>query len=186
MRYLPLLVCLIIGSVYRQSSAQTLQSHAEVSTQPFAWTYTLYNDEQQGSANYLGYFNLAVNAPMSVTGSPTGWDFQTDNASYVLWFNTDDALPYSHDVSPGASLGGFKVESLVAASKVSDYGIGSWNHTTDLPGPTTSGKIAAPAAVTPEPSAFIAFVCGLGSLVVQGWTGQNKRRRLLPIIGHCD
>jgi hypothetical protein len=114
------------------------------------------NDEPTGSANYIAAFSLTVNAPITVTGTPSGWTDNTDNLTFVFWFNTDPALPYPHDVAPGSSLGGFTIASIGSVSTLLTAGIVSWDHSLDAPGPLSPPlSVAAPATpAVPEPSSF--------------------------------
>src|SRR5262249_28997305 len=118
----------------QQANAQLL-AHAELNQSGSVFSYTVFNDEPAGSPNFLSTFHLTVNAPITVTGIPIGWDFATDNSTYVDWFNTDSTLPYPHDVAPGTSLGGFTVESTVDTTDTLDYTVTTWDHTADSSGP---------------------------------------------------
>src|SRR5581483_12468693 len=64
------------------------------------WSYTLSNNEPAGSNNWLTSFNLYINTLVTVTGAPFGWDYFTDGASFVSWFNTDLDPPFPDDVAP--------------------------------------------------------------------------------------
>lgn len=143
--------------------AQVLASHTDVITGPPTWIYTLFNDEPLASPNYVTSFTLAVNAPVTVTGTPTGWDFTTDNATYVQWFNTDTALPYPHDIAPGDSLSGFDLQSTATTSTDSDYELIAWDHIVDAPGPLVNGTISAPSTivVVPEPNVVAMIISGI-------------------------
>src|SRR5579872_1208244 len=138
-----LMLCTVI-LCSRGASAQRLSAHVDVTIGTSTWDYMLVNDEPAGSPNFIAAFALAVDAPIVVTGTPVGWNFQTDNTSFVLWLNADSALPYPHDVAPGASLSGFEIQSTSNSSQESPYGISSWDHTADMPGPATSGTVLAP------------------------------------------
>ena len=121
---------------------------------PTVWSYTLFNNEPTGSPNFIDSFSLTVNAPITVTGTPAGWDFSTDDTTFVFWFNTDPALPYPHDVAPGSSLGGFSLTSTATSSQLLSYGLAGWDHSLDQPGPTTAGTVLVPSNVqqsVPEP-----------------------------------
>ena len=140
-----------------------------VAAGPPVWSYTLFNNELADSPNFISSFSLAVNAPITVTGTPTGWDFSTDNSTFVFWFNADPVLPYPNDVAPGASLGDFSLSSTATSSELLSYGLTGWDHTLDEPGPTVSGSVLAPSdsapTSTPEPGTLWLLVTG-GCLVL--------------------
>jgi len=148
--------------------------HIDVALGTSTWSYTLFNDEQATSPNYISYFTLDVAAPILVTGVPTGWDYQTDNSSYVFWFNTDPTLPYPHDIAPGASIGGFQLESTASASASLGYVIQSWNHSADQPGLGTSGTTLAPSAAVPEPNSLLLLLSAGASFTVSYKRGHSK------------
>ena len=60
-----------------------------------------------------------------------------------FWYNTDPALPYPHDVRPGASLAGFSISSTATSSELLSYGLSGWDHSLDQPGPTVAGTVLA-------------------------------------------
>lgn len=157
--------------------AQNLASHVDVSVDASTWTYTLVNDEPANSPNYINSFSLAVDAPITIITTPNGWDYQTDNTSYILWFNTDTALPYSHDVAPVTSLGGFEVGSPNAASTAQAAGLDAWDHFADEPGTTVSTTVFAPSAANPvpEPSSSTVLISGLMGLALLTWNARRKR-----------
>jgi hypothetical protein len=160
------------------SSVQAqLASHAQVTTNQNNWFYTLFNDEATGSSNYVTSFALNINAPIAVVNAPAGWDFQTDNLSYVYWFNTDPGLPYPHDIVPGASLSGFTFQST-SSSTLSDYILAGWDHAVDAPGPSVTAQILSPSNV-PEPTTpvvlFSTVVCLLAVQCIQRGNRQRKR-----------
>lgn len=134
---------------------------------PPLWSYTVFNNEQANSPNFISSFSLTVNAPITVTSTPTGWDASTDNATFVFWFNTDLALPYSHDIAPGASLAGFSLSSTTTSSQLLSYGLSGWDHSADQPGPTTAGSVLAPsAAAVPEPATVPLVGLSVLSLII--------------------
>jgi hypothetical protein len=156
-----------------------LISNVTVAAGPPIWSYTLVNAEPANSPNFISSFSLAVDAPITVTGTPAGWDFSTDNTTFVFWFNADPVLPYPNDVAPGTSLGGFSLTSTTMSSDLLSYGLTGWDHSLDEPGPTTAGTVLAPSVSesvsTPEP---VTFVLLFPVLVAIGW-----RQRLSP--GRC-
>lgn len=151
---LKLMIVLALLMWCHVARAQTLLAHSSVTHTGDIWSYVLVNDELSTSNLFLGDFYLGVNAPFTVTGAPVGWDFNTDNASYVFWFNTDSVLPYPHDIGQGQSLSGFTLQSSGTGSALSGYTISSWDHDLDSPGPAAAGRVLTPTAA-PEPSAIV-------------------------------
>ena len=155
------LISIILCVSMQNAKAQTLASRVSGTVGPPSWSYTLSNDESANSANYITSFNLSVSAPVTVTSTPAGWDYQTDNLTYVYWFNTDPTLPYPNDIAPGASLGGFTIQSAATLSTMHDFGLSGWDHSADAPGPTFQGLVLAPSvAATPAPSALVTVLIG--------------------------
>jgi len=175
-RALILIACVLIlcGKVVQ---AQNLASHIDISVNSSIWTYTLINDEPVNSPNYINSFNLAVDAPITVINTPDGWDYQTDNSSYILWFNTDTELPYPHDVSPATSLGGFELGSPNAVSVAQVVGLDAWDHFADAPGTTVTTTVLAPSSINavPEPSSLAVLILGLMGLTLHMWNAQRRR-----------
>jgi hypothetical protein len=167
-----ILLCLVsLLAVSGRAHAQ-LSTHVDLTTElaPLpTWSYTLFNDEIQGSTNYLSTFTLTINAPVTITGSPDGWNFTTDNMTYVYWFNQDATLPYPHDIAPGASLGGFTLSSILGVSQAASATITAWDHLADAPGPSVSKSTLspyAPSASTPEPQGFALYFSMLAAFGV--------------------
>src|SRR5438045_2150249 len=73
-----LMVCLSA----KLGQAATLASHVSVFDNAGNWSYTVYNDELNGSGNWISTFTITLGAPVMVTGTPNGWDFSTDNFSF--------------------------------------------------------------------------------------------------------
>src|ERR1700722_10807444 len=150
------LICLIMSCHLR---ADLIADVAE-ETVGTVWSYTLFNNEPANSPNFISSFSLAVNAPITIIDTPAGWDFSTDGATFVFWFNTDVALPYPNDVAPGMSLAGFSLISPGSSSQLLSYGLSGWGHAADQPGPTTGGSVFAPStSAIPEPASAI-MLCG--------------------------
>lgn len=129
----------------------TPQTHVDVDTSvPGVWSYTVFNDEQPGSPNYIAAFVLTVDGPISVTGTPDGWAVSTDNVSAVLWYNPDAALPYPHDIAPQSSLGGFVITSpgAFSASLLADALF--WDHSTNEVAGFSDDLFIASPTVVPE------------------------------------
>ena len=156
---------LILGYSFRVQ-AQDLASHVDVNVSSSIWSYTLFDDEPLGNANYINSFSLAIAAPISNISAPDGWAYSSDNSSYVFWYNADPSLPLPHDVAPGASLGGFSIESASAVSQPSDFVIQAWDHTANMPGLVNASTVLAPASPVPEASTVVSL--GVGLLVLSG------------------
>lgn len=124
------------------------------------WTYSIFNDEASGSSLYLSTLDLTLGAPIADVSSPAGWDFLTDYATYVSWFNEDALPPYEHDVAPGNSLSGFSFTSASVVTTLAPASIASWDHALDAPGDVFSGSALVPMAV-PEPAALASLALGL-------------------------
>lgn len=138
---------------------------------PPVWSYTLLNNEAANSPNFISSFSLAVNAPITVTSTPIGWDFNTDGDTFVFWFNTDAALPYPHDVAPGAFLSGFSLSSTTTTSALLSFGLSGWDHTLDQPGPTTAGTVLSPSMVSnvAETRSLVLVGIGLIGFLLARW-----------------
>lgn len=150
-----------------QSASAQLNAHVNVIQSPSTWTYTLVNDEATNSSEYIGGFTLSVGAPVTSIGAPDGWSYQSDNFSYIYWFNTDITLPYPHDVAPGFSLGGFSVQSDVGTSSYLSETLDAWDHAQDALGPSVAGLVIAPSSeLSPVPEANSAVSFGVGMLLI--------------------
>ncbi len=122
-----------------------LIANVRVNGSPPVWSYTLSNNEPTNSPNFISSFILTVNAPITTVGTPPGWDFVTDNSTYVYWFNTDVSLPYPHDIAPGTSLAGFSFSSTAPSSQPLSADVSAWDHIADGPGPTVINPVLAPS-----------------------------------------
>jgi hypothetical protein len=121
-----------------------LGAHLQASIGTATWEYTLFNDEPSGSPQYLFGFSLTIVSPVSVTGTPPGWAFETDNLTYVGWFAEDISMPYPNQLAPGRSLGGFQLQSATSQSESTSYVITSWRHDIDDAGLVSPGAVASP------------------------------------------
>ena len=158
------------------ASAQNLAATATLDQSgQTVWNYTLTNLEPAGSSNWLTDFYLPLNAPITDVQTSNGWQIDTDNTSYIQWYNTE-TFPYPNDVAPGLSASGFSFTS-VATGSIVQYTLGSWDHTMDAVGSYAADNIltpdASPAAV-PESSASVS----LGILLALGGVGVMARRRM--------
>lgn len=150
-----------------QAASAQLNAHVDVTQSPSTWTYTLINEEAINSPDFIGGFTLSVDAPITLIGAPDGWSYQSDNLSYVYWFNTDTALPYPHDVAPGSSLGGFTIQSDISTSYSLSETLDAWDHTQDASGPSVAGNVLAPSSrPSPVPEASTAISVGVGVLLM--------------------
>jgi hypothetical protein len=121
-----------------------LRARIQATVQPAVWNYTLFNDEPAGSPHYLAALSMTVAAPVTVTGTPAGWVADTDNMTYVGWFTVDAQLPYPNHVAPGASLGGFQIQSPTTLSESTSCVINAWRHDTDAAGLVAADFVATP------------------------------------------
>jgi hypothetical protein len=124
---------------------QLLKAHVQVSTQPGVWSYTLFNDEPLDSPLFIATFSLGIVAPVSVIGTPDGWSFLTDNATSVLWYATDAALPYPHHIAPGTSLAGFTIQSARTASEATGFVLTGWDHQANQAKLSRPGSVLSPS-----------------------------------------
>lgn len=121
-----------------------LQAHVAVSAAAGLWAYTVANNEAGGSPNYINAFSLDIAAPISVLGTPPGWQNLTNNSSYILWYAADQQEPYPNHIAPGASLAGFTIQSASKASESTGFSITAWNHQTNQAGLVRSGTVFSP------------------------------------------
>jgi len=121
-----------------------LRARIQATLQSAVWRYTLFNDEPTGSPHHLAALSITVAAPVSVTGTPQGWVAETDNFTYVGWLAIDEQLPYPSHVAPGASLGGFEIQSPTALSESTSCVINAWRHDTDAAGLIMTDLVATP------------------------------------------
>jgi hypothetical protein len=172
---IPVILAALFWTRCEIANGQVLLSHATGTQNGSEFSYAIFNDEPVGSPNFLTDFFLEVNAPITVTATPTGWTFDTDGFSFVNWFNTDPALPYPNDVAPGASLSDFAISSSVTGVQDAAYDVLSWDHTQDQQGPTAQGGVISPfgqATAVPEPSSISflgAITVSVGGLILGAW-----------------
>jgi hypothetical protein len=124
-----------------------LQARVDVSTATGVWSYTVTNDEASGSPNFINAFSLDIAAPVSVNGTPPGWQVSTDNLSYVLWY-APDQFPFPNHIAPGANLSGFAIQGASMASESTGFAVTAWNHQTDRAGLVVFGSALSPLRST--------------------------------------
>jgi hypothetical protein len=110
------------------------------------WSFTLFNDEVVAGPHHIHTLHLAIKTPFTIITSPTGWAFDTDNSSFVLFYSTSPQF----DIPPGSSLSTFKVETASDMMEPPGFTITSWNHLTDAAGLGLIGafEITAPSAIS--------------------------------------
>jgi hypothetical protein len=171
-----LLILLLAGS---RAATADLATRVEVNQLGTTFIYTVFNEEPLGSPNFVNLFHLNVAAPITVTGTPPGWEFSTDNATFIGWFNADTETPYPDDIAPQESVT-FSIETNVTTTELLRYTVSSWDHPADAPGPAFRDRILAPSIqAVPEPAAFLFF----GVVVVfglLGWKLCGQKQRLMP------
>jgi hypothetical protein len=141
-----------------------LLSNVTVTTGGGNWDYTVVNQEGDTSNNWVSTFDLFFNSAITNVGSPNGWDFITDDVSFIAWFNTDLDPPFPHDIAPGTSLDGFTFTSS-DPPQLGDYDLTSWDHNLNQPGPTAAGSVSVPEFVqaVPESGSFTLLLFGLAA-----------------------
>jgi hypothetical protein len=139
------------------SAKAELVARVEFSQLGSTFNYTVFNDEPAASPNHVSTYHLTVNAPITITGTPTGWEFTTDNATFVTWSNTDFEPPYPDDIPPQGSMT-FSIASSVTTTALNRYTVASWDHAADGPGPAYRDFISSPSIqAIPEPSGILFF-----------------------------
>lgn len=136
-------VASVLGPVV--AMGETLQARIEVAQAGTNFSYTVFNDELITSRWHVSMWHLELNTPFNVIATPPGWDYITDNASYVDWYSTDAEDPYPHDIAPGASLSGFAVGAVVATSEDLAFAAMSWQQGSTNSGPSALGLVKAPS-----------------------------------------
>lgn len=116
-----------------------LRSHVNVLLNNATWTYTIFNDEPLGSPLYIAAFHLDIVAPTTVTGTPPGWQSESDLMTYVGWISEN-----AH-VGPQQSLGGFEIQSPTGRSESTAYSLISWDHTLNDAGPVGLDTVLSPS-----------------------------------------
>ncbi len=123
-----------------------LQVYVDAVQAESKFIYTVFNNQPLLSPNHISIFHLAIDAPITVAMTPVGWSFETDNSTYVDWFNSDAALPYPHDIAPQASLT-FAIETPVTRAEILTYAVSTWDHVVDDAGPSFEDLVLAPVRI---------------------------------------
>lgn len=121
---------------------QLLNAHAEVALGAGSWTYTLFNDEEPASSLSIAAYSLDIATGVVVTNAPAGWEVETDNSTYVLWF----AEQMSDHIPPGQELSGFEIQSSAVNSQGTAFVLNSWNSTSNSAGPVRTDVVQSPTA----------------------------------------
>ncbi len=169
-----LLLLIIVFTVYT-ANADVVTTVISLATGD-QWSYTLFNDSPPVSDDWLSTFTLYIDAPVTVTGSPANWDFATDGAAFITWFNTDLEFPFPDDIPPGSFLGGFSLVSQNAISGTGVYTVSSWDHTLNGPGPVVGGNVSVPIydEVVPEPRSGMLLSVSILVVVLRRLWGQHR------------
>lgn len=141
------------NSLRGQPPPPELAAHVKIKVEPAdekkegvrIWSYTLYNDEPANSPHFINSFILDVAAPITVTGTPSGWAVLTDGNSNVLWYSLEQQPPNSNDIAPGAFLGGFEIQTREKRSKHAAVGIAAWNRSANKAGAVVLNSIRTPS-----------------------------------------
>lgn len=114
---------------------ELLKARMDIKLEPMTWNYTIFNDEPKDSQLYISAISLAIASSITVTGTPSGWNVDTDDLTYVNWYSEDISKPYSSHIRPGNSLNGFQIKSAVTAdSESTACFLISWKNIADEPG----------------------------------------------------
>jgi hypothetical protein len=146
-----------------------LATRVEVNQLGTTFIYTVFNDEPLGSPNFINLFFLNVAAPITITSTPPGWEYSTDNATFVSWMNSDVQLSFPDDIPPQDSVT-FSIESNVTTTELLGFTVASWDHMVDGQGPAYRDQVLAPSSIQaiPEPSSFRIF--GVAAIMgLAGW-----------------
>jgi hypothetical protein len=136
-------------------SARAFNAHVEAIQVGTNFSYFVYNDEISGSALLLNSFHLTTGAPFSVTATPDGWTYRTDNATYIDWFATNSSPPFDNNILPGAFLAGFSLQSIDPSSEELGCALASWDSSTNACGPSLISTIASPSVTNLESTLMV-------------------------------
>ncbi len=149
-------------------NAQTLSAHTEVSVSGTNFTYSIFNDVAQTNTLSLSAFYLELNAPIQGILSPPEWTYDTDGISYVSWTCTNGSPPFASQIPPGASLGGFVLQSAVLSTDSFNCEILSIDTAAIKTGPVFSGTVIAPSITGLAASLEVSRSAGALQLSLQG------------------
>jgi hypothetical protein len=139
------------------SNAQSVN----VDTAGNTWTYVLSNNSEPHEWKSLRSFTLPLVGPVSnirFEGDDRGWQFETDNETYVRWYNPDGG-PSVDDIDSGEFMV-FLFESPFVDSRTVTTTVTTWDGWIGAEGqafPTTVSPV-------PEPATLIAL--GVGALAL--------------------
>ncbi len=127
------------------SPVSYLSARVDVVKDGGLWNYTIHNDESVSSNQFIAAFSLDAAVPFTVTGTPHGWEVETNNRSYILWSAIGGAPSYEGQVAPNGILSGFQISSASLNSESTSFVLTSWNHMSDDFGLAYPGLIHSPA-----------------------------------------
>jgi hypothetical protein len=163
-----LLAAVAVCCLASASSAQTLSAHVEVSVSATNFTYGIFNDEAQTNTLSLSALYVELNAPIQAILSPPEWTYDTDGISYVSWMCTNGSPPFTSEIPPGASLGGFVLQSAVLSTDSFTCEILSIDTAATNIGPVFSGAVTAPSTPSVAPSLELSQSAGVFQLSLMG------------------
>jgi hypothetical protein len=163
-----LLAAVAVCFLASASSAQTLSAHVELSVLDSNFTYSIFNDEAQTNTLSLSGFYVQLNAPIQAILSPPEWTYDTDGISYVSWTCTNGSPPFASEIPPGASLGGFVLQSTVLSTDSFTCEILSIDTAATNIGPVFSGAVIAPSTPSVAPSLELSQSAGVFQLSLLG------------------
>ncbi len=126
------------------------------------FSYTVYNNEASGSTLLVDTFHLTTRAPFAVASTPQGWSFETDNTTYIEWFSTNSSQPFTSDIAPGASLGGFALQTADPSADKLAGALVSWDTSTNGCGPAAQLAILSPSVTNVAPTVAVTTHAGGG------------------------
>ena len=176
---LTLLVLIALAVTLHPLSASILAANITTNLSvPDVWTYTVINNETAGSSNFVDQFSIAINAAVTVSAEPVGWDYQiglVNGINSITFFSNDP----STDLAPGLSLGGFSLSSPGSTDVLGTADVNSWDHTADAPGPNSVAfQVDTPSDPVPEP--WTGSMVGLALLTGSFWLRKKSRRTAKP------
>jgi len=173
-----LLFLVVVSVTLHPLAASVLAANITTNTSvPDVWTYTVFNNQPAGSPDYVDQFSIAINAPITVTAEPSGWEYEiglVNGVNSITFFS--DSM--STDLAPGSSLGGFKISSNTSTSVLGTADVNSWDHNANDPGPNSVAfQVQTPSNPVPEP--WTGSTVGLALLVGSFWLRKKSRRTVI-------